>query len=163
METVELSNMFEPAAAAAAAGMTTQTTTTNVKSNNNSSQIVDWTQGRFRYNETTRTCSVIMIGGMQVGKTALCEYWINDRLPDFAHSSEQCTYKPTTEPDFYLLKNSCTPKNCTHGEHFYSVKLYDAPGNYSYHDKLASTFQEIPAAIMVIDATRHQTMVCVCI
>ncbi len=57
------------------------------------------------------------------------------------------------------MKNYCIPKNCTHGEHYYTLKLWDAPGNYSYHNHMEDTFRGIPAAIIVIDASRHETMV----
>ena len=57
----ELLNVFEPAATRPA-GQPPQSFA--IKHYN--SQVVDWTEGRFQYNATSRSCSILMIGSAQV-------------------------------------------------------------------------------------------------
>ena len=92
----ELLNVFEPAATRPAG----QQQSFSIRHYNN--QVVDWTEGRFQYNATSRSCSILMIGSAQVGKTTIAQYWINNEsLPDFAHS-EHCTYNPTVR--IFIMK-----------------------------------------------------------
>lgn len=38
------------------------------------------------------------------------------------------------------------------------VKLWDAPGNYPFVTDLAETYASTPAVILVVDATRYETL-----
>lgn len=68
-------------------------------------QVSDNTRGEFKYNASTRYCSVLVMGDARVGKSSLCSVLRDGRMSD--------SYVATQTADFVLFRESFVPKNCT--------------------------------------------------